>query len=96
MDSAYFERAIFSLGNRVDVTVRARLFSGGTRRALEVRDRMCTHPYCYEPAENCQVTTSSPTPKAARPPRRTAGCSVGSTTACATKASSVDARHPAR
>jgi hypothetical protein len=55
MDSAYFERAIFSLGTRVDVSVRARLFSGGTRRAIELRDRMCTHPYCYEPAESCQA-----------------------------------------
>jgi Domain of unknown function (DUF222) len=54
MDSAYFERAIFRLGNRVDVSVRSRLFSGGTRRAIELRDRICTHPYCYEPAENCQ------------------------------------------
>ena len=54
LDSAYFERAVFSLGNRVDVSVRARLFSGGTRRAIELRDRICTHPYCYEPAENCQ------------------------------------------
>jgi Domain of unknown function (DUF222) len=55
MDSAYFERAIFTLGNRVDVSVRARLFTGGTRRAIELRDRMCTHPDCYEPAESCQV-----------------------------------------
>ena len=55
MDSAYFERAIFSLDNRVDVSVRARLFSGGTRRAIELRDRLCTHPHCYEPAESCQV-----------------------------------------
>jgi Domain of unknown function (DUF222)/HNH endonuclease len=54
MDSAYFERALFSLGNRVDVSVRARLFSGGTRRAIELRDRICTHPYCYEPAQSCQ------------------------------------------
>ncbi len=54
LDAAYFERAIFSLGNRIDVSVRARLFTGGTRRAIELRDRMCTHPYCYEPAENCQ------------------------------------------
>src|SRR6202041_2863972 len=54
MDSAYFERALFSLGNRVDVSVRSRLFTGGTRRAIELRDRFCTHPYCYEPAENCQ------------------------------------------
>jgi hypothetical protein len=55
MDSAYFERAIFSPGNRIDVSVRARLFSGGTRRAIELRDRICTHPHCYEPADNCQV-----------------------------------------
>jgi hypothetical protein len=55
MDSAYFERAVFSLGTRIDVSVRARLFSGGTRRAIELRDRMCTHPYCYEPAETCQA-----------------------------------------
>ena len=55
MDSAYFERALFTLANRVDVSVRARLFTGGTRRAIELRDRMCTHPYCYEPAEDCQV-----------------------------------------
>jgi Domain of unknown function (DUF222) len=55
MDSAYFERAIFSLANRIDVSVRARLFSGGTRRAIELRDRLCTHPHCYEPAESCQV-----------------------------------------
>jgi hypothetical protein len=54
MDSAYFERAIFGLGTRVDVSARARLFTGGTRRALELRDRICTHPYCFEPAENCQ------------------------------------------
>jgi hypothetical protein len=55
MDSAYFERAIFTLGSRVDVSVRSRLFTGGTRRAIELRDRICTHPYCGEPAESCQV-----------------------------------------
>ena len=55
MDSAYFERALFTLGNRVDVSVRARFFTGGTRRAIELRDRICTHPHCYEPAETCQV-----------------------------------------
>ena len=60
MDAAYFERAIFSLGSRVDVSVRARLFTGGTRRALELRDRMCTHPYCYEPAESCEADHIEP------------------------------------
>jgi len=55
MDSAYFERATFSLPNRIDVSVRSRFFTGGTRRAIELRDRICTHPHCYEPAESCQV-----------------------------------------
>jgi hypothetical protein len=54
MQGAYFERALFSLSARVEVSERARLFVGGTRRALEVRDQMCTHPYCQEPARNCQ------------------------------------------
>jgi Domain of unknown function (DUF222)/HNH endonuclease len=52
--SAYFERALFTLGGRVEVSTRARLFTGGTRRALELRDRRCTHPYCDAPAEDCQ------------------------------------------
>jgi hypothetical protein len=55
MDSAYFERALFSLGNRIDVSVRSRFFTGGTRRAIELRDRRCTHPHCDEPAQSCQV-----------------------------------------
>ena len=55
MDAAYFERALFSLGNRIDVSVRSRFFTGGTRRAIELRDRMCTHEHCYEPAQTCQV-----------------------------------------
>ena len=81
MESAYFERAIFSLGSRVDVSARARLFTGGTRRALELRDRICTHPYCYEPAESCQGDHIEPYAEGrARPPRRTAGCSAASTT----------------
>jgi hypothetical protein len=60
MESAYFERAIFSLGTRVDVSVRSRLFTGGTRRAIELRDRICTHPYCYEPAETCEADHIEP------------------------------------
>jgi Domain of unknown function (DUF222)/HNH endonuclease len=54
MEGASFERAIFSLGTRVEVSTRARLFTGGTRRALELRDRRCAHPYCDEPPERCE------------------------------------------
>jgi hypothetical protein len=60
MDSAYFERALFSLGDRVEVSEKARLFTGAKRRALELRDRMCTHPYCRQPAETCQADHIEP------------------------------------
>jgi hypothetical protein len=60
METAYFERAIFSLSARVEVSERARLFTGGTRRALEVRDQMCTHPYCQVEARNCQADHIQP------------------------------------
>jgi hypothetical protein len=55
MEAAYFERALFTLGTRIDVSVKSRLFTGGTRRAIELRDRLCTHEFCFEPAEDCQV-----------------------------------------
>ena len=34
---------------------RRRFFTGAARRAIEVRDRHCTHPGCYVPTERCQV-----------------------------------------
>ena len=46
LDEAYIERAVFSPGNRVEVSETARLFTGATKRAIELRDRTCTHPYC--------------------------------------------------
>jgi Domain of unknown function (DUF222)/HNH endonuclease len=55
LDKAYFERAVFAPGNRVEVSEMARLFTGATKRAIELRDRECTHPYCDLPADRCQV-----------------------------------------
>ncbi|HEY2215377.1 MAG TPA: HNH endonuclease signature motif containing protein, partial [Acidimicrobiales bacterium] len=55
MDSAYFERAIFTPGTRLEISIQSRLFTGATRRAIELRDRQCTHEFCEEPAINCQV-----------------------------------------
>ncbi len=54
LDQAYIERAVFQPDGRVEVSERARFFTGATRRALELRDRRCTHPYCDEPVERCQ------------------------------------------
>ena len=54
LDQAYIERAVWGPANRIEVSHRARLFTGATRRALEIRDRACTHKTCDCPAEECQ------------------------------------------
>ena len=54
LDEAIIERAVFGPKNRVEVGEKARLFTGATRRAIELRDRECTHPYCDRPASACQ------------------------------------------
>jgi hypothetical protein len=55
LDEAYVERAVFAPGRRVECSVRARFFTGATRRAIELRDQVCQHPYCDRPVEQCQV-----------------------------------------
>jgi hypothetical protein len=37
-----------------------RIFTGATRRAIEIRDRRCTHPYCDRPARRCQIDHITP------------------------------------
>jgi hypothetical protein len=55
LDKAYVERVVFAPARRIEVSATARLFSGATRRAIEVRDRECTHPYCDVPARSCEA-----------------------------------------
>ncbi|HEY1466936.1 MAG TPA: DUF222 domain-containing protein [Acidimicrobiales bacterium] len=55
LDEAFIERAVYRPDNRVEVSETARLFTGATRRAIELRDRECTHPYCDLPASACQA-----------------------------------------
>ncbi len=55
LDQAWFERIVFAPGKRVECSVTSRFFTGATRRAIEVRDQICTHPYCETPAERCQI-----------------------------------------
>jgi len=55
LDSAMIERAVFTPRGRVEVSATARLFSGATRRAIELRDRRCQHPSCDVSLEYCQV-----------------------------------------
>ena len=55
LDEALVERAVWRGPTRVEVGARTRLFQGATRRAVELRDRQCQHPYCEVPLERCQV-----------------------------------------
>jgi hypothetical protein len=55
LDGASIERAVFAPPNRVDVSATARLFTGATRRAIEIRDRECTHPYCDGSRTDLQI-----------------------------------------
>ena len=53
---ANFERVIFDTPKRViELGVRTRFFTGGLRRAIELRDRHCTFPGCTVPAKRCEV-----------------------------------------
>ncbi len=61
LDRAWLERVVFGPASRVvDVGVRRRLFTGATRRAVQLRDRECFHEFCEEPADNCQVDHVQP------------------------------------
>ncbi len=55
LEGADFERIVFSPGTRIECSKTARFFTGATRRAIEVRDQCCTHPFCEAPAERCQI-----------------------------------------
>ncbi len=61
LTSAQFERIIFDGPSRViDVSGRRR-FTGAVRRAIQVRDRRCTHPSgCDEPASGCDIDHVAP------------------------------------
>jgi len=56
LDEALVERVVFDSPSRVlDVGIARRLFTGTTRRAVEVRDRFCYHGFCDLPSEACEV-----------------------------------------
>ena len=52
LPEAWVERVVFDSPDRVrNVGARRRIFSGATRRAVEVRDRECFSEFCDLPAE---------------------------------------------
>ncbi len=61
LDDAWIERVVFDGASRVvDLGVQRRLFAGATRRAVELRDRECFHPYCDRVAADCDIDHVQP------------------------------------
>ena len=61
LDEAWVERVVFDGPDRVkNLGVRRRIFTGATRRAIEVRDRECFHEFCDRPADECQIDHVQP------------------------------------
>jgi hypothetical protein len=61
LDKAWIERVVFDSPSRaIDVGVQRRLFTGATRRAIEVRDKECFHPFCEVSVEDCQADHIEP------------------------------------
>jgi hypothetical protein len=54
------KKAVFTPQRRNEVAPTTRLFTGATRRAIEVRDRTCAHPTCDVPASRCQIDHIQP------------------------------------
>ena len=58
---ADIERVVFDpKGRVVDVGHRSRLFTGAVRRAVQVRDKHCTHHTCDVEADNCDIDHIEP------------------------------------
>ncbi len=61
LDEAWVERVVFDGPSRViDVGAHRRLFTGATRRAVQIRDRECFHELCDQPAETCHIDHIQP------------------------------------
>src|SRR5262249_47783985 len=54
------ERIVFDGPRRIVEVGHTRLFRSALRRALEIRDRRCTHPTCDVPAPRCQADHVTP------------------------------------
>ena len=61
LNEAWVERVVFDGPDRIkNVGVRRRVFTGATRRAVQLRDGECFHPYCDQAAEECQIDHVKP------------------------------------
>ncbi len=60
MDDMVFERVVFDGPDRVLSVSYQRAFTGAVRRAIQLRDRRCTHRYCDQPAGVCELDHDQP------------------------------------
>jgi hypothetical protein len=61
LGEAWVERVVFDGPDRIkNVGVRRRIFTGATRRAVEVRDRECFSEFCDVADEDCQIDHVQP------------------------------------
>ncbi len=61
LTEGWVERVVFDGPDRVkSVGHRRRVFTGATRRAVEVRDRECFHEFCHEPADDGEIDHIQP------------------------------------
>jgi hypothetical protein len=60
LTGAALERAVFTPMTRAEIPSSSRLYTGSTRRSIEVRDQTCTHPTCDVRASRCQVDHIQP------------------------------------
>jgi hypothetical protein len=54
------EETLEGAKDRKECNPTDRTFTGATRRAIEIRDRQCSHPYCDRPARYCQIDHIKP------------------------------------
>lgn len=54
------ERIVFDTPSRVTDISHQRLFTGATRRMVQVRDQTCTWPGCHTPADRCHIDHITP------------------------------------
>jgi len=54
------EKILNDTPDRQECSPTDRIFTGATRRVIEIRDRQCSHPCCDRPARWCQIDHITP------------------------------------
>jgi hypothetical protein len=68
LGEAEIERIVYAGPSRrvTDLGRRSRFFTGALRRAVQLRDRRCTHPGCTTPADDCDIDHIRPDSRGGR------------------------------